>query len=52
MYNFHKVAQPELSGAYFISFTLISSLIKLTLFVGVITIRSISQKKNKVEEQM
>jgi voltage-gated sodium channel len=35
----NPVAQPEISGAFFISFTLVASLVMLQLFIGVITIQ-------------
>ena len=46
-------AQPELAGAFFISFVIISSLILLSLFVGVITMSmqsSIDEMRQESEE--
>lgn len=47
------LAQPELSGLYFISFTVISSLVMLSLFIGVITMsmqESLTDMRREVEE--
>lgn len=55
MYRCTKpLAQPELAGAFFISFTLISSLVMLSLFVGVITMsmqESLGEMRKDAEEQ-
>jgi len=42
--------QPELAGAYFVSFTLISSLVMLSLFIGVITM-SMQESLNEMRAE-
>ncbi len=57
LHHFYKcktpIPQPELSGLYFISFTVISSLVMLSLFIGVITMsmqESLNDMRREVEE--